>query len=75
MNDLRLLQTTADLAAWDWRAELDAQGRSLAWLARQIGARERTVYSWSAGQRTMPMAVRRDVASVLGMRVAEGAGC
>jgi hypothetical protein len=60
------LQTDEDLRAWDWRADLRAIERSIAWLARQTGTPERTVYSYVAGQRTTSLGWLRKAAAVLG---------
>lgn len=57
------------LADWDWRAALKAHpiGRygGLAWLADTLAMPRRTVYAYSAGQRTPTITWLRSVANVL----------
>jgi hypothetical protein len=60
------LQTDEELRSWDWRADLRAIERSAAWLARQTGTPERTVYSYTNGQRTTSLDWLRKAADVLG---------
>lgn len=44
--------TDAELLAWDWRAELRAQGRTIVWLAGRTGRPQNTVYAWAYGNRS-----------------------
>lgn len=75
----RLDLPTDDLRAWDWRAALAAHpiGRhfGLAWLAESTGTKRRTVYAYSAGQRTPPITWLRTAAGVLGWEgLSDGTG-
>jgi hypothetical protein len=65
---LPTLLTEADLdrlRAWDWRKELTTSGRSLAWLARQTGRSQSTVYAYAYGARVAPIAWLIWVLSIL----------
>jgi hypothetical protein len=44
--------TVVDLDAWDWKAELKRQERSMEWLARRTQRSVQTVYSYSQGRLT-----------------------
>jgi hypothetical protein len=59
-----------DPPGWDWRAAVRVHpvGRygGLAWLADVTGTPRRTVYAYSAGQRTVPTAWLAKIAGVLG---------
>jgi hypothetical protein len=57
------------LRAWDWRAELRQQGRSVGWLARQTNRAESTVYKIAGRQMVPSIAWLEDVARVLGVEV------
>jgi hypothetical protein len=57
--------TEAELRAWDWRAELKRQDRSIPWLARQTDRADQTVYQYSSGATRPSLAWLRDVARVL----------
>jgi hypothetical protein len=50
MSGMDLMKLPAD-QAWDWRAELRRQDRSLLWLARQTSAHRNTVYRYAWGKR------------------------
>jgi hypothetical protein len=43
-----------DLHSWDWQAELRAQERSLAWLARHTGIHYQALYRMTLGGRPSP---------------------
>lgn len=58
--------TDADLRAWDWRAELKRQSRSVPWLARQTGRADQTVYQYSRGVTRPSIDWLRSAAAVLG---------
>lgn len=60
---------SVDLRAWDWRAELRSQERTLTWLARKTNRPKRTVYAYSSGQIPPPLQWLTDAARALGMRV------
>jgi hypothetical protein len=66
MQSPEVLQTDADLLAWDWRADLDRIERRIPWLARQTSTPARTVYSYAYGQRATSIAWLRKAAAVLG---------
>lgn len=55
----------AELRAWDWRAALKADERSIPWLARRTGKSVRTVYGYSRGEFPIPLSWLRDAAAVL----------
>lgn len=57
-----------ELRAWDWRAALAADDRSIPWLARKTDRSDRTVYSYAYEQRRPPIAWLRSAAQVLGFR-------
>lgn len=56
----------AALLAWDWRAELKRQERSLEWLARRSQRSVSSVNNYSTGRMVAPVAWLRLVADVLG---------
>lgn len=60
----------ADLRAWDWRAELRAQERTMTWLARNTDRSLSALYRYLYGSLTPPETWLRDVARLLGKRVA-----
>jgi transcriptional regulator with XRE-family HTH domain len=60
------LQQADDLAAWDWRAELRAQGRSVAWLARRLDVAQVTLHRYANGSRKPSTPFLRAVARELG---------
>lgn len=55
----------AELRAWDWRAELRAQERSVPWLARRTGRSDGMVYKYASGALPTPIAWLRAAAVVL----------
>ena len=57
-----------------WREALDAQGRSLAWLADRTGVSRRTVYAYSRGVRRPKNAWLERTAEALGVTLAELTG-
>jgi hypothetical protein len=59
-------RTEADLRAWDWRAELRAQERSVPWLARHTHRSDAMVYKYSSGKLPTPVRWLREAARVLG---------
>lgn len=50
----------------DWRTVLDAQGRTLRWLADQTGKSPRTIYAYSRGDLVPPDAWLGQVRDLLG---------
>lgn len=42
--------TVSDLRAWDWRAELERQERSMSWLAKHTGRTASAVYKFGSGE-------------------------
>ena len=64
------LLTDEDLLAWDWRADLEADDRSIPWLARKTDRAASTVYLYAYGRRRTPIAWLRAVAAVLRKDVA-----
>ena len=65
--------TTPDeeaLRAWDWKADLDADERSIPWLARKTDRADRTVYGYSRGEITPTIDWLRAAWRVLRGRVA-----
>ena len=54
------------LREWDWKAELDRQDRSKAWLARQTQTQPRSVYAYAYGEVKAPLKWLRKVAILLG---------
>lgn len=56
----------AELRAWDWRAELKAQDRSIPWLARQTDRQQNTVYKYAWGELTPKVEWLRAAARALG---------
>lgn len=59
-------RTEADLRAWDWRAELHRQERSIPWLARRTGRSDGMVYKYGNGVLPAPIGWLREAARVLG---------
>jgi hypothetical protein len=68
VSDVKMTEerTDADLRAWDWRAELRAQERSVPWLARRTNRSDQMVYKYALGRLPTPIAWLRDAARVLG---------
>ena len=62
--------TDDDLRAWDWRADLKADERTIPWLARQTGRAQNTVYLYAWGKATPTIEWLREVARILGKSVA-----
>lgn len=62
--------TDDELRAWDWRADLKAQGRGVPWLARETNRQQNTVYKYAWGKLTPSIEWLRDAARVLGKREA-----
>ena len=60
----------AELRAWDWRAALKADERSIPWLARRTNKAQRTVYGYARGELVPPLAWLREAAAVLGRKAA-----
>jgi hypothetical protein len=56
----------AELRAWDWRAELREQGRTIPWLAAKTGRPQNSVYTYAYGTNKPTLEWLRDVARVLG---------
>ena len=63
-------QHESALRAWDWRAALRAEERSIPWLARQTARSPRTVFAYAEGLRRPPSSWLRAAADVLGFRPA-----
>jgi hypothetical protein len=57
--------TDDDLRAWDWRAALKADERTIPWLARQTGRAQNTVYLYAWGKVTPQIEWLREVARLL----------
>ncbi len=53
------------LRAWDWRAELQRQQRSIPWLARQTDRADQTVYRYSWGREKPTIEWLRKAAEIL----------
>jgi hypothetical protein len=53
------------LRAWDWRADLKADERSIPWLARKTGAPQRTVYAYAYGEVRPPLSWLREAYRIL----------
>lgn len=64
------LQDEAALRAWDWRADLKADERTIPWLARRTNRAQRTVYGYSRGEIVPPLEWLRSAAAVLRKDVA-----
>jgi hypothetical protein len=64
-EDLQRPADEAELRAWDWKADLYADERSIPWLARRTGKAQRTVYGYSRGEIVPPLAWLRDAAAIL----------
>lgn len=47
--------TDLELRAWDWRAELRRQERTITWLGRHTNRAARTVYAYAYGERDAPL--------------------
>lgn len=58
-------QMEAQLRAWDWRADLKADERSIPWLARKTGKPTRTIYAYAYGEIRAPLAWLREAYKVL----------
>ena len=69
-EDLPIPADEAELRAWDWRAALKADERSIPWLAKRTSKSQRTVYGYSRGELVPPLAWLREAAAVLGKEVA-----
>lgn len=65
-----MTQDEAELRAWDWRAALKADERSIPWLAKRTSKAQRTVYGYSRGELVPPLAWLREAAAILGKTVA-----
>lgn len=61
----RAEEIEAQLRAWDWKADLRSDERSIPWLARKTGKPQRTVYAYSYGQVRAPLEWLRDAYRVL----------
>jgi len=55
-----------ELRAWDWRAELKRQERSMSWLARHTQRSESAVNKYASGANPTPVAWLRHAAIALG---------
>lgn len=62
--------TDDELRAWDWRADLKADERTIPWLARQTNRSQNTVYLYSWGKVKPQIEWLREVARILGKDVA-----
>ena len=60
----------AELRAWDWKAALKADERSIPWLAKRTSKAQRTVYGYSRGELVPPIEWLREAAAVLRKDVA-----
>lgn len=58
-----------ELRAWDWRAELERQERSMVWLARHTGRSYSAVTKFAWGKLTPSVEWLRRAAQVLGKAV------
>lgn len=58
--------TEQALRAWDWKAELDRQDRTVIWLARQTGRNYQQVYRFAKGDQVPDLAWLKDAALILG---------
>ena len=56
----------AALRAWDWRAALKADERTIPWLAKRTSRAQRTVYGYARGELVAPLDWLREAAAVLG---------
>jgi hypothetical protein len=65
MTDTQVTQDEAELRAWDWRAALRADDRTIPWLARQTDRAQRTVYGYAYGTATPPLEWLQAAARVL----------
>lgn len=65
-----LARDEAELRAWDWRAALKDDDRTVPWLARKTKRAQTTVYRYSYGTLTPPVEWLREVAVLLGKRAA-----
>lgn len=61
----------AALRAWDWKAALAADERSIPWLARKTHRSDRAVYGYSRGEFVPPLEWLAKAAAVLGGPVDE----
>lgn len=61
----RFEEMEQQLRAWDWRADLKADERSIPWLARKTGTSQRTVYSYAYGEVRAPLPWLREAYRVL----------
>ena len=61
----RIEELEAQLRAWDWRADLKADERSIPWLARKTDTPSSTVYSYSNRTHQPPLEWLRTAYRVL----------
>lgn len=60
--------TDEELRAWDWRAELERQERSIPWLARHTQRSESAVRQYASGVLSAPVKWLRMAAVTLNWR-------
>lgn len=63
----------ADLASWDWHAELRRQDRRIPWLAAQTRRSLSAVYGYRHGRMPVPIEWLEDVARILDVEVVPNA--